>query len=1075
MHLYIYFLIALFAVVSAPVSAAPDAPLLPAADGSDVQVEATISELSDLLDASKYPEVISLGIERANQVRLERPAGSLDEARLLDMVISAAYRSRQVMDESILDKAKRALQLKEMTAGPESAEYAASLINLASLHTYRWEGELAIPLFARAVAILEALGPESDKLRARVLSSQGVACRRVGDPSRAMELYREAMTIQIRVMGADHPDVASSLNNMGLIHSHFGDYKRAEVTHRRALTIREAAFGPDSEWVAETCNNLASVLSYLGEYEDSLVQQERAVNIFEDQLGLEHPRYWTGRQNLALCHVDMGDSQGALPHLIAVVEAMEKIYGPEHVNMTYYLESLGTGYRHLGDAQQALFYFNESLELGVATYGLEHDYNTHTMMEVGRAQIELGLLTEAADMLHRCLAIREQALPAGSLQLCELLHLMVDLHLQQGEAEEALQFADRSLKNLAALGENPHPLVAEGRFMRARSLTALGRPDEALSAGLAAEDVSRRHLQITMPAMSENLALDYASTRVVGQHLAVSLLTDRERGERVDQVWDSVIRSRSAVLDEFSARNLSLRRDADPQAVILADSSLALRDRIANLSLRGPGWEDESDYLESLDSARAALDQIERQLSQAGAGNRRVGREHGTGLEQVRAGLESGQALVAYLRSDDPGRGADEDSLETRYRAFVLSDRQAQPVILDLGAAEGIEKQIAAWRSEVASGGYIRGDDSASEGSLASTRGFARLATTETLRLDSYRTVAADLRRSIWDPLAELVAQSDRVFLVLDGDLHLVNFNALPVGDDEFLVERKQELHLLVNERSLAGTRQEFHPGTGVLAVGDPDFHGSNARNEPVADPSQERVGLSPCSEAESLLFDALPGARREVELVQELWRRSDRGDESPFRTLVGRQASETAFKSAFEGARIIHLATHGFFLAGSCAETGIGDSRWRNPLVLSGLALAGANSWHEADPGQEDGILTAEEVSALDLSGVEWAVLSACDTGLGVEGTHGEGVFGLQRAFTLAGARTVIMSLWSVRDDAARDWMEALYRARWLEERDTACSVHEATLAVLDARRRDGLSVHPYFWAGFTAVGDWH
>ena len=73
-----------------------------------------------------------------------------------------------------------------------------------------------------------------------------------------------------------------------------------------------------------------------------------------------------------------------------------------------------------------------------------------------------------------------------------------------------------------------------------------------------------------------------------------------------------------------------------------------------------------------------------------------------------------------------------------------------------------------------------------------------------------------------------------------------------------------------------------------------------------------------------------------------------------------------------------------------------------------------------------------------------------------------------------LAGARTVIMSLWSVRDDDAQEWMEALYRARWLEDRDTACSVRSATLAVLDARRSQGRSLHPYYWAGFTAAGDW-
>lgn len=1045
----------------------------PLVDSAFPDLESWIDELSALLEGSQYPEVITRGKELVHQVRRARPEGSLAEARLLDMVVSAAYRSRHVMDEDILEDAKRAVALKEAAVGPESNGFSTSLVNLATLHSYRWEGELAVPLFERAAAILKSLGPESDELRAKVLSSQGVACRRIGEPARAMELYREALEIQTRILGPDHPDVGSSLHNMGLIYNHFGDYQQAGRVYRRALAIREAAFGPDSEWVAETCNNLSTVCGYLGEYEESIAQQERAVKIWAEGLGMEHPRYWTGRQNLALCYLDMGDHQGALPHLLEVVEALGRIYGPDHVNMTYPLDALGSCYRRLGDPAKGLEYYLRSLKIGEAAYGPEHDYNSATMMDIGRCQIELGQLEDAAETLHRSLAIREKALPVGSLELCELLHRMADVHLQLGEPEEALRFADRSLENLRVFGENAHPLIAEGLLMRARALAAMGQQDLALDGSLAADDVSRRHLYDTMPALSENRALDYASTRIVGQDLAVSLLRDGEAGARVERVWNTVTRSRSAVLDEYCARNSMLRGHADPFVTVLVDSSLILRERIANLSLRGPGWEDDRSFLESLAKARAGLDQIERRLSKAGADNDRSRWEREIGIEQVRSNLAPGQALVAYLRFEDQAAG-DAADRTLRYRAFVLAGPEAEPVIVDLGEATEIEDRIAAWRTQVAGGGFSAGTKAGEESPLASARGFVRLPQAADKRLDSYRTVASDLRERIWDPLSGLVANADRVFLVLDGDLHLVNFNALPVGTDGFLVEQAQELHLLINERSLARTRDGFRPGRGVFALGDPDFSGPGTGSNPADARPVARTGLSPCPEAGPLEFEPLPGARLEVELVSRLWRKYRDDGTAASRILVGEEATERTLKSEFNDAGTIHLATHGFFLANSCSGTGIGDSRWRNPLVLSGLALAGANLWGSAEPGQEDGILTAEEVAALDLSGVEWAVLSACDTGLGAEGARGEGVFGLQRAFTLAGARTVIMSLWSVRDDAAREWMEALYQARWIENRDTACSVRGATLAILNARRQDGLSLHPYFWAGFTAAGDW-
>ena len=135
--------------------------------------------------------------------------------------------------------------------------------------------------------------------------------------------------------------------------------------------------------------------------------------------------------------------------------------------------------------------------------------------------------------------------------------------------------------------------------------------------------------------------------------------------------------------------------------------------------------------------------------------------------------------------------------------------------------------------------------------------------------------------------------------------------------------------------------------------------------------------------------------------------------------------------------------------------------SRWPEPTVARCRA------------DEDDGILTAEEVASLDLEGVEWAVLSACDTGVG-EIKAGEGVFGLRRAFQVAGARTVVMSLWSVEDQSTRAWMRALYEGRFERHLSTADAVHQASLTVLRDRRAKGQSTHPFFWAAFVAAGDW-
>jgi CHAT domain-containing protein len=199
---------------------------------------------------------------------------------------------------------------------------------------------------------------------------------------------------------------------------------------------------------------------------------------------------------------------------------------------------------------------------------------------------------------------------------------------------------------------------------------------------------------------------------------------------------------------------------------------------------------------------------------------------------------------------------------------------------------------------------------------------------------------------------------------------------------------------------------------------------------------------------------------------------------------LEGVEASEARVKELSPGRRVLHLATHGFFVQGECAAEspsyrGVGGlvtstspaRPLANPLQLCGLALAGANQRARAGPTDEDGILTAEEVAALDLRSVEWAVLSGCDTGLG-RLEQSEGVVGLRRAFRVAGARSVIMSLWAVKDEDAREWMNAFYRHR-AAGKPTAEAARDSHRDRLAALRRAGLDTHPSSWAAFVAADD--
>jgi CHAT domain-containing protein len=197
------------------------------------------------------------------------------------------------------------------------------------------------------------------------------------------------------------------------------------------------------------------------------------------------------------------------------------------------------------------------------------------------------------------------------------------------------------------------------------------------------------------------------------------------------------------------------------------------------------------------------------------------------------------------------------------------------------------------------------------------------------------------------------------------------------------------------------------------------------------------------------------------VHAVNRLWEAKAGGGTR--RLLTGALGSELGVREGVLGKRVLHFATHGFVLDPLCGADEVGRL---DPLLLSGLILSGGN---RSDP-ESDGILTAAEVTTLDLSGVELAVLSACDTG-GGEIVDGEGVLGLRRAFWQAGVRSLVVSLWPVGDRVAQEWMGGFYEA-YLEGGSPSGAALAASRGMLDRRREQRLSTHPIYWAGFVTTG---
>jgi len=665
----------------------------------------------------------------------------------------------------------------------------------------------------------------------------------------------------------------------------------------------------------------------------------------------------------------------------------------------------------------------------------------------------------------RQLEIRRRTAPDHPLAATDMLNYGEFL-FREGRFDETRELFQDALGLRERWKGADHLTVASALVHLAELNLAEGRIAEALEAALKSESIARVQFQQIAASLSEREALHFELIRASGLDVAIAVLAASENrpDDATDRVWDSVIRSRAMVLDEVAARRRDLTPGADADVDSRIEALKTARSDLARLLVAGTST-DREQYVEDVHTAQQKRARAERALAEKSLALRRKQVRQRIGLSDVAAALPRSTALVAYTRYHRKEYGVTSPPWArhpsvAHYLALILEGAEARPRIVDLGPSERIDEKVLAWKAQAGNRPPLV--------PLAARQAEAR-----------YREAGEQLRRLVWDPVAAHLGRSQQVIVVPEGSVHLVSFSTLPVGEREYLAEAGPLIHYLSAERDLVRTRRSENRGRGLLALGGPNF-GTRGTTAP-----RETEG---CDGLSGLEFSPLHAARTEVEGIAALWQETTT-DAPPegVRVLTGDEATEAAIRRLAPGRQVLHLATHGFFAQNRCGPvrrtepgaTGLqqtfGEETARrilnDPLLLSGLALAGANS-RDATEADQDGILTAEEVATLDLSGVEWVVLSACETGLG-EVQVGEGVLGLRRAFETSGAGTLIMSLWAVEDEATQDWMKRLYRQR-LDGKTTIEAVRAATVESIQAARKARRTTHPFYWGAFAAFGDW-
>lgn len=941
-------------------------------------------------------------------ISLQAKLSPQDEARLTALAekIGELYQSGKFAEA--IPIAQECLALAEKALGPEHPESATQVNNLAELYRSTGDYAKAEALFQRALKIDEkALGPDHPNV-ARDLNNLALVYKSKGEYGKVESLYQRALKIQEKALGRDDPTVATYLNNLATLSIAMGDYLKAKPLLQRALEIDEKALGPDHPETAADLSNLALLYNSLGDHAKAEPLFQRALSINEKALGPDHPTTATTLTNLAELYRLMNDYAKAEPLFRRAWQIDEKALGPEHPGTATDLNNLAVLYDSMGDYAKAEPLYRRALEIREKALGPTHPGTATTLNNLALVYKSMNEFAKAELLLQRALQIDEEALGPNHPRTATDLNNLALVYRSMGDYAKAEPLFQRALQiDRKALGPD-HPDTARDLNNLAVLNMDLEKPKEATLLAIQARLAEEKYLSNILSFTSEEQRLAF--------HNSINPYSVPGTLGNAAELAEIVLRQKGLVLDSLLEDRLVAEASGDPKQRLVIEQLRAAKQRLTQLRLEAPKDSSEQGQKQlaiEREHLSTQVERLEAGLARQVAGLGKARSALSVTVAQVQAVLPKQATLVEFVRYH---HYLGKNNWELRYGGIVIP-RRGQPRWVTLGVAAEIEKNVLRYQKSV--------------------RGHTNEAT--------LRSVLKALYAQVWAPIEQALPEASPTVIVSpDAELNFVSLATLLSVDDQFVAEKYSVRYVASGRDLLRKSKPAASTKNSLRVFANPAF----AANGPPLPPSDVRMTAAlramEMRDLQRISLPDLPGTEKEsaeleAQAIKSGWL---------VQTTVGAHATEAELRKS-DSPRILHLATHGFFLpetklgsppnaaSQSLAETPQGQLV--NPMHRSGLALTGAQStlqaWGrgEVPTTDDDGILTAEEVGGLKLDGTWLVVLSACETG-GGEAKAGEGVMGLRRGFVQAGGQNLLMTLWPISDETTVQIMLDFYSAAFTD-----------------------------------------
>nr|WP_319494089.1 CHAT domain-containing protein [uncultured Desulfobacter sp.] len=897
-----------------------------------------------------------------------------------------------------------------------------------------------------------------------------------------------AMDLETNKISPAHGPYVAAMKRLANLHIVLGEYQWAASLYTKIWKMSRCFQGLKNPGVS---------FSMMGEVGEKLIGKQPDNPALKSNPDILN--YLESLGTAARLFFTIGDYSSCMEVAGAAYTGSEAILGKEH---PLYLQSL-VAYAQMetaiGESQSAIGHFQQCIKTSISVLGDHSPIFRDAVQGLARVLEDSGLIEKALKAYQLILATLDETRPSDTLSLFNVKISMARIQANAGNSTDAIQcllksafFFDKMLGHIMAYGYNER---LEDYIFRDQSLYHMLfslfvnnhhefpefiEPvyDVLLKRkALIREWVLQKKIHIQKakdPAQSElffrlkKLQEDFASQLNRSRFFPLSAGKHEYRekeelllGKCVQEIR-SLEKSLAAQSPQYSIvsgiRRISLEEVLEklPEGFVLIDF---VHFTPFDVGTRDPEYEKLADFKTNFTDywmlgtdKKSAAEDIQENFDFYSEMSTRCGFDF--------------QDLVHKLGLDDtelttPGHGP----AKGRYAAFILKKEHPRLQVVDMGEAGHIESLITALKEEI------------SEWRKKKSATF-------------FTKTAHALSQAVFTPLLEAMNGCKNMLISADGALFEFPFEILPLPDNRYLIE-DYDIHYVDAARDVINFNDTATAKSLPLIIADPDFdlclspEAPQTPSRACRSHSEDGPRFTECIRTffddEWPGFPRLEGAREEGRHVQELL--------GPKAVLwEGDQALKSKLLRICSP-QILHLATHGFVFQGNRSFKKNNKGPWfgqftnpelevsgslDTPLLRSGLLLAGVNSFfcsHAQDPGIDDGILTAVDISSMDMVGTDLVVLSACSTGLG-EVKPGEGVYGMRRAFILAGAKSLVVSLWPVPDQETKTLLSMFYH-NLNKGLSKSAALKEAKLAMIrDARTRHDAD-HPYSWGAFICVGD--